>query len=118
MRHPPEALRAFPRLSQRCALREGGRRLRCGAALAGRPAQGQRTTRPPCPDARRQSGFTLVELLLAIAVATSGILPPLSSPWFLIAYLGVTLSVAVISYRWFELPVQNGIRQRTLKRGN
>ena len=68
MRHPPEALRAFPRLSQRCALREGGRRLRCGAALAGRPAQGQRSARPPRPDARRQSGFTLVELLLAIAV--------------------------------------------------
>ena len=55
MGHPPEALRAFPLLSQRCALREGGRRPRCGAALARRPAQ-------------RLFGFTLVELLLAIAV--------------------------------------------------
>ncbi len=36
MRHPPEALRAFPPLSLRCAARAGGRRPRCGAA---RPAQ-------------------------------------------------------------------------------
>ena len=35
---PPEALRAFPPLSQRCALRARGRRPRCGAALARRPA--------------------------------------------------------------------------------
>ncbi|PTT15965.1 hypothetical protein DBR12_21305 [Acidovorax sp. HMWF029] len=33
---PPEALRAFPLLSNRCAIREGGRRPRCGAALARR----------------------------------------------------------------------------------
>jgi len=32
--HPPEALRAFPLLSNRCAIREGGRRQRGGAALA------------------------------------------------------------------------------------
>ncbi|UMT88805.1 hypothetical protein FRC90_12550 [Paracidovorax citrulli] len=32
--HPPEALRAFPPLSQRCALRAGGRSRRGGAALA------------------------------------------------------------------------------------
>ncbi|OYY83486.1 MAG: hypothetical protein B7Y46_15395, partial [Acidovorax sp. 28-64-14] len=36
--HPPERLRRFPPpLSQRCALRAGGRRPRCGAALARRP---------------------------------------------------------------------------------
>ena len=35
--HPPESLRAFPPLSQRCALRAGGRRQRGGAALARRP---------------------------------------------------------------------------------
>ena len=32
--HPPERLRRFPPLSHRCALRAGGRRTRCGAALA------------------------------------------------------------------------------------
>jgi len=35
--HPPEALRAFPLLSPRCAMREGGRHQRGGAALARRP---------------------------------------------------------------------------------
>ncbi|HAU57826.1 MAG TPA: hypothetical protein DCW87_09965 [Comamonadaceae bacterium] len=34
---PPEALRAFPLLSPRCATREGGRRPCGGAALARRP---------------------------------------------------------------------------------
>ena len=70
MRHPPEALRAFPLLSQRCALREGGRRPCCGAALARRPARGRgdshRRSSVGAPGALR--GFTLVELLLAIAV--------------------------------------------------
>ncbi|OYD50000.1 hypothetical protein CBY09_13760 [Acidovorax kalamii] len=37
MRQPPERLRRFPLLSQCCALREGGRRPRGGAALARRP---------------------------------------------------------------------------------
>ncbi|RZJ15134.1 MAG: hypothetical protein EON50_02985 [Acidovorax sp.] len=32
--HPPERLRRFPLLSARCALREGGRHQRGGAALA------------------------------------------------------------------------------------
>jgi len=31
------SLRSFPPLSDRCAVREGGRRQRCGAALARRP---------------------------------------------------------------------------------
>ncbi|MBA4060802.1 MAG: hypothetical protein C0470_10610 [Verminephrobacter sp.] len=35
--HPPEALRAFPLLSNCCAIREGRRRQRGGAALARRP---------------------------------------------------------------------------------
>ncbi|MBA4114793.1 MAG: hypothetical protein C0492_15865 [Verminephrobacter sp.] len=35
--HPPEPLRAFPPLSQRCALRAGGRPQRGGAALARGP---------------------------------------------------------------------------------
>ena len=40
-RHPAEALRAFPPLSHRGALRAGGRRQRGGAALARRLSQGQ-----------------------------------------------------------------------------
>ena len=35
--HPPVALRAFPPLSQRCALRARGRSQRGGAALARLP---------------------------------------------------------------------------------
>lgn len=41
MEHPPEPLRAFPPLSHRCALREGGRRQRGGATLARRPGARQ-----------------------------------------------------------------------------
>ena len=68
MGHPPEALRAFPLLSQRCALREGGRRPRCGAALARRPAPGPRPSERLWKIGHRQVGFTLIELLVAIAV--------------------------------------------------
>ena len=53
-----------------------------------------------------------LQLMLAIAVAASGIIPPLTSPWFLAAYLGVTLGVAANSYRWLELPVQRWLRRR------
>ena len=53
-----------------------------------------------------------LQLMLAIAVAASGIIPPLTSPWFLAAYLGTTLGVAANSYRWFELPVQRWLRRR------
>lgn len=57
-----------------------------------------------------------LQLMLAIFVAASGIVPPLTNPWFLAAYLGVTLGVAALSYRWFEIPAQRWIRSRTLKR--
>ena len=40
--HPPVALRAFPPLSQRCALRAWGRSQRGGAALARLPGHGPR----------------------------------------------------------------------------
>lgn len=40
MKHPPEALRAFPPLSHGCALRAGGRSQRGRAALARLPASG------------------------------------------------------------------------------
>jgi peptidoglycan/LPS O-acetylase OafA/YrhL len=57
-----------------------------------------------------------LQLLLAIGVASTAILPVLTSPAFLAAYLGVTLGVAAISYRYFELPAQQWLRQHTLKR--
>ena len=57
-----------------------------------------------------------LQLVLAIAVAASGIAPPVGSPIFLAAYLGVTLGVAALSYRWFELPAQGWIRRRTIGR--
>jgi len=56
-----------------------------------------------------------LQLLLAICVAASGILPPLTSPLFLAAYLGVTLAVSAISYRAFELPAQTWLRRRMLR---
>lgn len=56
-----------------------------------------------------------LQLLLAIAVAASGIIPPLTSAWFLAAYLGVTLCVAACSYRWFELPAQSWLRRRLIR---
>lgn len=57
-----------------------------------------------------------LQLVLAIMVAASGFIPSLTSGWFLIAYLGTTLAIAALSYRWFELPAQRWIRRRTLKR--
>ena len=68
MGQPPEALRAFPLLSQRCALREGGRRPRCGAALARRPAPGPRPAGRQGIKKQGARGFTLIELLVAIGV--------------------------------------------------
>jgi peptidoglycan/LPS O-acetylase OafA/YrhL len=55
-----------------------------------------------------------LQLMLAITVAASGWVPPLTSPWFLAAYLGVTLCVAACSYRWFELPAQGWLRRRLI----
>jgi peptidoglycan/LPS O-acetylase OafA/YrhL len=57
-----------------------------------------------------------LQLMLAIGVSASGLIPPLTSAWFLAAYLGATLAAAALSYRWFELPAQRWIRQGTLKR--
>ena len=65
MGHRPERLHRFPLLPIRLAVRDGGRRPCCGAASsAGRPRDGA----TPVSQARGSRGFTLVELLLAIAV--------------------------------------------------
>ncbi len=42
MKHPPEVLRTFPPLSNRCAIGEGGRSQRGGAALAREHWPGER----------------------------------------------------------------------------
>lgn len=52
-----------------------------------------------------------LQLMLAILVAASGIVPPLTNPLFLVAYLGVALGVASLSYQLFELPAQAWIRR-------
>ncbi|HTK58248.1 MAG TPA: acyltransferase [Sphingomicrobium sp.] len=57
-----------------------------------------------------------LQLALAILVAASGVVPSLTSPWFLCAYLAVTLGAAALSYRYFELPAQRWIRRRALNR--
>lgn len=56
-----------------------------------------------------------LQLMLAVCAAASGMIVPMTSPWFLVAYLGVTLGVAALSYRWFELPAQRWIRRRTIR---
>jgi len=57
-----------------------------------------------------------LQLALAITVAASGIVLPVTSAWFLTGYIGVTLGIAALSYRWFELPAQRWIRRTTLRR--
>ncbi len=57
-----------------------------------------------------------LQLLLAIGVVASGILPPLTNPVFLLAYLGIVLAIAAVSYRAFELPAQDWLRRHTLRR--
>lgn len=57
-----------------------------------------------------------LQLLLAVGVAASGLAVPITRPWFLAAYLGGTLGIAALSYRWFELPAQRWIRRRTIRR--
>jgi len=57
-----------------------------------------------------------LQLLVATAVATSGIQPPVTATWFLGAYLSVTLALAAVSYRWFELPAQRCLRKLMLPR--
>lgn len=57
-----------------------------------------------------------MQLLLAIFVAASGIVLPITNSLFLVAYLSITLGVAAVSYRAFELPAQRWIRRHTLKR--
>ena len=57
-----------------------------------------------------------LQLVVAIAVASSDWRPPFASPHFLISYVAITLAVATISYHRFELPAQNWLRRRTLRR--
>ena len=74
MAHPPVALRAFPPLSQRCALRAGGRSQRGGEALAREPwprpcrCHALRATPTRNGSLLSARGFTLIELLVAIAI--------------------------------------------------
>lgn len=55
-----------------------------------------------------------LQLVLAVAVAASGIRPPITADWFLAAYLGLTLAIAALSYRCFELPTQRSLRRLTV----
>ena len=57
-----------------------------------------------------------LQLVLAIAVARGVVRVDLASPALLAVYLAMTLAIAALSYRFFELPAQNWIRRRTLRR--
>ena len=51
-----------------------------------------------------------LQLVLAVGFAASGIAPPLSSPLFLLAYLGATLVIARLVYEGFERPTEAWLR--------
>ncbi|WP_294124082.1 acyltransferase [Sphingomonas sp.] len=55
-----------------------------------------------------------LQLILAIAVAASGITLPVTSTWFLLVYLGVVLGVSALVYQKFERPVQDRLRKLTV----
>ena len=57
-----------------------------------------------------------LQLVVATIVAATGIALPLTNPFFLLAYIGLTLAAAALCYRVLELPAQNWIRRKTLKR--
>jgi peptidoglycan/LPS O-acetylase OafA/YrhL len=58
-----------------------------------------------------------LQLLVVIAATASGLALPLTNPLFLLAYIVGTLAVAALSYRAFEVPLQNWLRRRVLKAG-
>lgn len=58
-----------------------------------------------------------LQLVVAIAATASGVALPLTNPLFLLAYIVGTLTVAALSYKAFEVPLQNWLRKRTLKAG-
>ena len=55
-----------------------------------------------------------LQLIVAIAAAASGQVLPVPSPWFLFAYLGVTMVLAHQVHRRFERPMQDWLRALTL----
>ncbi|WP_187107810.1 acyltransferase family protein [Sphingomonas xanthus] len=57
-----------------------------------------------------------LQLMLAIAVASTALRPSLANPLFLAAYIAATLLAAMISYRWIEMPAQQWIRGKALRR--
>jgi peptidoglycan/LPS O-acetylase OafA/YrhL len=55
-----------------------------------------------------------LQLIAATAVAASGRILPVASPWFLLAYLGITMTLAHQVHRRFERPMQDWLRGLTL----
>ncbi len=53
-----------------------------------------------------------LQLALAIAAGATGLVPMLTSPLFLVAYLIATFGCAALSYRWLERPAQDWLRAR------
>ena len=57
-----------------------------------------------------------LQLIVAVIAAAAGIAVPVSSPLFLIAYLGVTLVVSRLVFERFERPAQAWIRSMTSRK--
>lgn len=57
-----------------------------------------------------------LQLLVAIAFAATGIIPPVQAPIFLVAYLAVTMVAGRMIFLRFERPAQDWIRRKALPR--
>lgn len=57
-----------------------------------------------------------IQLMIAIGCRQAGLPIPKESPLFLAAFLGVTLVLSVLVYRYFEVPCQKLIRNRLGRR--
>lgn len=58
-----------------------------------------------------------LQLVIAIGCAMSGYRIPFDRTWFFVLFVGSTLVLSHLTYRWFEAPAQAFIRRRMLTNG-
>jgi peptidoglycan/LPS O-acetylase OafA/YrhL len=56
-----------------------------------------------------------MQLMFAVAVAWTGVMPDFTQPAFLLSYLASVIVAGAFCYRAFELPAQDWVRRRVLK---
>ncbi len=57
-----------------------------------------------------------LQILTVTICAYAGLRLPIYSPWMFIAYIAVTLALSAASYRYLEMPAQNWMRKRFMRR--